>query len=98
MSIINAASRVAFCFISSRVIKSFGAKPVWGGRPARESKISIVFADKSGVLGYKVEISDIFVVKIVIRDINMAAVKIIYSRKVKRAHFKKMTIHQRWLI
>lgn len=84
MNIIVAASRVALCLINSRVIKSLGANPVRGGRPAKDSKISIVVVVRVGVLDHEVEISSIFVAEIVVKDINMAAVIIIYSIKLKR--------------
>lgn len=71
------ASRVAFCFTSSRVMISLGVKPVNGGRPASESKISIVIVVKAGVLGHEEEMSDIFVAEIKIRERNIAAVIII---------------------
>lgn len=68
---------MAFCFTNSRIIKSLGANPVRGGRPARDSIISIIVAERAGVLGHEVEICDIFVADIKVRDTNMAAVIII---------------------
>lgn len=96
------ASRVAFCLTSSRVIKSFGAKPVRGGRPARDSIISIVVVERVGVFDHEVEICDIFVADTEIRDINIAAVIMRYNTKLKREswglNFKIIIIHPRWPI
>lgn len=96
MSIIIEASRVAFCFTSSRVIKSLGANPVSGGRPAKDNITSIVDAERAGVFDQEVEICDIFVVDIAIKAINMAVVIIIYNMKLKREsrglNFKMTTI------
>lgn len=68
------ASSVAFCLINSIIIRSFGAKPVSGGRPAKERRTSKVVEVRAGALVQDIEISDIFVVEIEMRDINMAVV------------------------
>lgn len=65
---------MAFCLISSRTIRSLGAKPVSGGRPASERRTRRVVAVRVGVFDHEIEISDIFVVEIVMRDRNMDAV------------------------
>lgn len=39
-----------FCLISSAVIKSLGEKPVRGGSPASERRVSIEAAVRGGVL------------------------------------------------
>lgn len=45
-----------------------------GGRPAKDNMISIIVAERAGVFDHEVEICDIFVVDVTVRDINMAAV------------------------
>lgn len=93
------ARRVAFCFTSSKVIKSFGAKPVRGGSPAKDNRISMVVVVRAGVFDHEVEISNIFVAEMVVRDINMAAVIIMYNTKFNKescgSNFKMTIIHPR---
>lgn len=99
MSITIAASRIASCFTNSRIINSLGANPVRGGRPARDSIISMVVAERAGVFDHEVEICDIFVADITFNDINIAAVMIMYKIKLKREscglNFIMITIHPR---
>lgn len=78
------AKIIIFCLISSRVINIFGRKPVRGGSPARERRISIVVAVIAGFLVHEVATCDIFVEDRVIRERNMAVVIIIYRVKLNR--------------
>lgn len=85
MSMVTEASRVAFCFTSSRVISNLGANPVRGGRPARDNIMSMVEAERAGVFDHELEICDIFVADMTVRDINIAAVMMMYRTKLNRA-------------
>ena len=74
---VTEARRKVFCFASSRIISNFGEKPVRGGSPASESKISIIVVTKMGDLGHEEETCEIFVDEIDMSERNIAAVIII---------------------
>ena len=66
------------CFVSSWIMSHFGKKPVSGGRPARDSSVSIrdVFSD--GIFVQEVIIVDSFDELVVLRAEKMEAVTMEY--------------------
>lgn len=54
------AITVRFCVVSSSIISHFGIKPVRGGSPPNESKISMVIAVIGGEVVHEVAMSLIF--------------------------------------
>lgn len=62
------------CFVSSWIMSHFGRKPVRGGRPARESRVSRSVAFRVGVFVQEVIRVDSFRVLIEWKVRNTAAV------------------------
>lgn len=54
------AAVVRFCVVSSSIISHFGIKPVSGGSPPNESKISMVMVAIEGEVVHEVIMSLIF--------------------------------------
>lgn len=101
-SIRSAAIIIESCLASSRVIRSFGANPVSGGRPASDRRTSIVVEVKMGDFGHDEVMLVSFVAEIDIKRRNMAEVIIRYRTKLKMAkiglNFITVTIQPRWAI
>lgn len=71
------AAGVISCLVSSWIMSHFGMNPVSGGRPARESSISIRVAFSIGVFVHEVKIVDRLRALILLRAINTADVMIV---------------------
>lgn len=65
---------VISCLVSSWRVSHFGRNPVSGGRPAKESSVSIRVAFNAGVFAQEIIIVESFVVLVVLRERNTAAV------------------------
>lgn len=91
-----------FCLISSKEIISLGIKPVRGGRPAKESNVSIEIATNIGVFAHKMEMSSNFIACVEVSKRNIAVVIIIYKIKLNSvkegSNFKTNIIQPRWPI
>lgn len=68
---------VISCLVSSWIMSHFGMKPVNGGRPARERRVSIAVAFSIGVLVHEMSIVDSFRTLIWARDRNTVEVIIV---------------------
>lgn len=64
------ATGVISCLVSSWVMSHFGMKPVSGGRPARERRVTIMVEFSIGVFVQEMSIVDSFRTLICERDRN----------------------------
>lgn len=72
------AAVVISCLVSSWTISHFGRKPVSGGSPARESRVSIRVVFSMGVFVHEVISVDSFRVLVVLRVRNTVVVINVY--------------------
>lgn len=68
------AAVVISCLVSSWMISHLGRKPVSGGRPANESRVSIRVALSTGAFVHAVIIVDSFKALVVLKVRNTAVV------------------------
>lgn len=66
------------------MISHLGRKPIKGGRPARERRVSMRVALSMGVFVHDVISVDNFVMWDVLRERKMVEVRRVYKRKVRR--------------
>lgn len=72
------AAGVISCLVSSWIISHFGRKPVRGGSPARERRVSMRVAFRIGVFVHDVIVVDNFRDFVVLKARNTVEVMMVY--------------------